>query len=215
MAKVTANYEVVYIIDPAQGEEGTAALVAKFRTLAEQNGTDVSVEEWCTGNLPRPELATMHLVGHPFAHGMELLALPHGAAIAYDQTLRALQPERAVVAAGDAQNGKSGLVVPEDNPYDSSVDCILTGISHAAGNLPLRFPLVPYDSRTDVLISRKHNQTVIGIVDIKERNTLIAPALRLMDGEFELSVKRTEHHAVTAILLEYGLLADPRPFRPA
>ena len=46
MAKVTANYEVVYIIDPAQGEEGIAALVAKFKTLAEQNGSDVSVEEW-------------------------------------------------------------------------------------------------------------------------------------------------------------------------
>ena len=46
MAKVSANYEVVYIIDPAQGEEGIAALVAKFKTLAEQNGTAVEVEEW-------------------------------------------------------------------------------------------------------------------------------------------------------------------------
>ena len=46
MAKVTANYEVVYIIDPAQGEEGIAALVAKFKTLAEQNATNVEVEEW-------------------------------------------------------------------------------------------------------------------------------------------------------------------------
>ena len=54
MAKVTANYEVVYIIDPAQGEEGTAALVAKFRTLAEQNGTDVSVEEWGSRKLAYP-----------------------------------------------------------------------------------------------------------------------------------------------------------------
>ena len=46
MAKVTANYEVVYIIDPAQGEEHIAALVAKFKTLAEQNGSAVEVEEW-------------------------------------------------------------------------------------------------------------------------------------------------------------------------
>ena len=46
MAKVTANYEVVYIIDPAQGEEAIAATVAKFRTLAEQNGSDVVVDEW-------------------------------------------------------------------------------------------------------------------------------------------------------------------------
>ena len=35
MAKISANYEVVYIIDPAQGEEAIAATVAKFQTLAE------------------------------------------------------------------------------------------------------------------------------------------------------------------------------------
>ena len=54
MAKISANYEVVYIIDPAQGEEGIAALVAKFQTLAEQNGTDVSVEEWGSRKLAYP-----------------------------------------------------------------------------------------------------------------------------------------------------------------
>lgn len=46
MAKVSANYEVVYIIDPMLSEEDTAALVAKFKTLAEQNGSAVEVEEW-------------------------------------------------------------------------------------------------------------------------------------------------------------------------
>ena len=46
MAKITGNYEVVYIIDPALSEEETAALVAKFKTLAEQNGTAVEVDEW-------------------------------------------------------------------------------------------------------------------------------------------------------------------------
>ena len=35
MAKISANYEVVYIIDPAQGEEAVAATVAKFQSLAE------------------------------------------------------------------------------------------------------------------------------------------------------------------------------------
>ena len=54
MAKVSANYEAVYIIDPAQGEEGTAALVAKFRTLAEQNGSAVEVEEWGSRRLAYP-----------------------------------------------------------------------------------------------------------------------------------------------------------------
>ena len=46
MAKISANYEVVFIIDPAQGEEAVAATVAKFQTLAEQNATDVVVDEW-------------------------------------------------------------------------------------------------------------------------------------------------------------------------
>ena len=41
MAKVSANYEVVYIIDPAQGEEGIAALVANFKSLAEQYQLEV------------------------------------------------------------------------------------------------------------------------------------------------------------------------------
>ena len=54
MAKVSANYEVVYIIDPAQGEEGIAALVNNFKTLAEQNGSDVVVEEWGTRKLAYP-----------------------------------------------------------------------------------------------------------------------------------------------------------------
>lgn len=54
MAKVSANYEVVFIIDPAQGEEGIAALVAKFKTLAEQNGSAVEVEEWGSRKLAYP-----------------------------------------------------------------------------------------------------------------------------------------------------------------
>ena len=50
MAKISANYEVVFIIDPAQGEEGIAALVEKFKgiveALIEQNGTLDSIDEW-------------------------------------------------------------------------------------------------------------------------------------------------------------------------
>ena len=54
MAKVTANYEVVYIVDPAQGEEGIASIVASFKSLAEQNGSAVEVEEWGTRKLAYP-----------------------------------------------------------------------------------------------------------------------------------------------------------------
>ena len=46
MAKISGNYEVVYIIDAALSEEATAALVEKFKTMAEQNGSEVEVEEW-------------------------------------------------------------------------------------------------------------------------------------------------------------------------
>lgn len=45
MAKVSANYEVMYIINPAVGEEGIAALVEKFKTLIEENGTITEMEE--------------------------------------------------------------------------------------------------------------------------------------------------------------------------
>ena len=41
MAKITDNYEVVYIIDPNQGEEAVAATVEKFKTLAEQHSSAV------------------------------------------------------------------------------------------------------------------------------------------------------------------------------
>ena len=34
MAKINGNYEVVYILDPALGEEATAAMVEKFKTMA-------------------------------------------------------------------------------------------------------------------------------------------------------------------------------------
>ena len=54
MAKVSANYEVVYIVDPAQGEEGIANIVASFKALAEQNGSAVEVEEWGTRKLAYP-----------------------------------------------------------------------------------------------------------------------------------------------------------------
>ena len=53
MAKISANYEVVFVLDPAQGEEAIAAQVANFKALAEQNGSDVVVE-WGTRKLAYP-----------------------------------------------------------------------------------------------------------------------------------------------------------------
>ena len=46
MAKITGKYEVLYIIDPAQGEEGIAALVEKFNAMVEAEGTLTNIDEW-------------------------------------------------------------------------------------------------------------------------------------------------------------------------
>ena len=54
MAKVTGNDEVLYIINPALGEEETAAQVAKFKELAEGHGTVTEVDEWGKRKLAYP-----------------------------------------------------------------------------------------------------------------------------------------------------------------
>ena len=46
MAKITGKYEVLYIIDPAQGDEGIAALVNKFKAMVEAEGTLSNIDEW-------------------------------------------------------------------------------------------------------------------------------------------------------------------------
>lgn len=54
MAKLSANYEALYIIDPRKNEEDTAALVEKFKALAESNATQVEVDEWGKRHLAYP-----------------------------------------------------------------------------------------------------------------------------------------------------------------
>ena len=54
MAKLSGNYEVVYILNPNLDEEATAAMVAKFKTLVEQNGTLAEVDEWGKRHLAYP-----------------------------------------------------------------------------------------------------------------------------------------------------------------
>lgn len=46
MAKSVEKYEALYIIDPDLGEEATAAIVEKFKTLVEANGTVDEIDEW-------------------------------------------------------------------------------------------------------------------------------------------------------------------------
>ena len=54
MAKLSAKYEVLYIINPAQGEEGIAARVEKFKAIVEEYGTLTSIEEWGNRKLAYP-----------------------------------------------------------------------------------------------------------------------------------------------------------------
>ena len=54
MAKISGKYEVLYVIDPAQGEEGIAALVEKFKALVESNGALTSIDEWGKRRLAYP-----------------------------------------------------------------------------------------------------------------------------------------------------------------
>lgn len=46
MPKVTANYEVLFIVNATIGEEAIASTVEKFATLISQNGEITSVNEW-------------------------------------------------------------------------------------------------------------------------------------------------------------------------
>jgi small subunit ribosomal protein S6 len=55
MAKVTGKYEVIYIINCELGEEGIQSMVAKFKTLVEENGTFTGeTEEWGKRKLAYP-----------------------------------------------------------------------------------------------------------------------------------------------------------------
>ena len=54
MAKLSANYEAVYIIDPRKNEEDTAALVEKFKALAETHAAQVEIDEWGKRRLAYP-----------------------------------------------------------------------------------------------------------------------------------------------------------------
>ena len=54
MAKLNANYEAVYILKPDLGEEGTAAMVAKFKALVEEKATLTEIDEWGKRHLAYP-----------------------------------------------------------------------------------------------------------------------------------------------------------------
>ena len=54
MAKISSNYELLYIIDQDKTEEETAAIVERFKALIETNGTLNELEEWGKRKLAYP-----------------------------------------------------------------------------------------------------------------------------------------------------------------
>ena len=54
MEKVINNYETIFVINPSLDEGATKAVVEKFKTLIEQNGTVESVDEWGKRRLAYP-----------------------------------------------------------------------------------------------------------------------------------------------------------------
>lgn len=54
MAKINANYEAVYILKPDLNEEQIAALVERFKSVVEANGTVSEISEWGKRRLAYP-----------------------------------------------------------------------------------------------------------------------------------------------------------------
>ena len=76
MAKINANYEALYILDPALGEEEITALVEKFKGVVEANGTVSEIDQWGKRRLAYPinDLNEGHYVLMTFTSAPELPA---------------------------------------------------------------------------------------------------------------------------------------------
>lgn len=54
MEKKVASYESMFVVDGTLADDAIAAIVAKFTTLANENATDVVVNEWGKRRLAYP-----------------------------------------------------------------------------------------------------------------------------------------------------------------
>ncbi len=54
MAKVTGKYETLFIVNPTLGDEETAAVVDKFKSLIEEHGTVGKIDDWGKRRLAYP-----------------------------------------------------------------------------------------------------------------------------------------------------------------
>ena len=54
MAKISSNYELIFIVDPRKNEEETKTLVEKFKTQVESNAAESTIDEWGKRHLAYP-----------------------------------------------------------------------------------------------------------------------------------------------------------------
>ena len=54
MAKISGKYETIFIVNPKLEEAAATAVVDKFMSLVEANGTNVEVEDWGKRRLAYP-----------------------------------------------------------------------------------------------------------------------------------------------------------------
>ena len=54
MAKISGKYETIFIVNPKLVEAAATAVVDKFKSLVEANGTNVEVEDWGKRRLAYP-----------------------------------------------------------------------------------------------------------------------------------------------------------------
>lgn len=54
MAKISGKYETIFIVNPKLEETAATAVVDKFKSLVEANGTNVEVEDWGKRRLAYP-----------------------------------------------------------------------------------------------------------------------------------------------------------------
>ena len=54
MAKISGKYETIFSVNPKLEEAAATAVVDKFKSLVEANGTNVEVEDWGKRRLAYP-----------------------------------------------------------------------------------------------------------------------------------------------------------------
>ena len=54
MAMISGKYETIFIVNPKLEEAAATAVVDKFKSLVEANGTNVEVEDWGKRRLAYP-----------------------------------------------------------------------------------------------------------------------------------------------------------------